>query len=179
MKVYTRQGDRGTSRLADGSCLEKDRCQFRVLGAIDELNSWLGLARSSVEDKKLKKVLVSRQRDLFEAGKELGRARGSKKFSLKRVRQLEKEINFWQKELPRLRSFIYPGGHQEAAFFHLCRTACRRVEQELVSLKQEEVINEKILIYFNRLSDWLFVLARRVNQEKGVKEEVWKDVKRH
>jgi cob(I)alamin adenosyltransferase len=178
MKVYTRQGDKGGSRLANGSYLEKDRCQFRVLGAIDELNSWLGLVSSLVEDKRLKKILAARQRDLFEAGRELGRVRGSKKFSLKRVRQLEKEIDFWQKELPRLKSFIYPGGHQEAALLHLCRTACRRAEQDLISLKQEEAINEKILIYFNRLSDWLFVLARKVNREKGMKEEVWKDARR-
>ena len=174
MKVYTRRGDRGTSRLADGSCFNKDDCRFRVLGAIDELNSWLGLIRALTEDKKLGKIIQARQTDLFEVGMELADAKGHENFSIKKTRKLEKEINFWQKELPRLKRFIYPGGDQGAAFFHLCRTVCRRVEQELISLKQEEKINGKILIYFNRLSDWLFILARKVNQEKGIKEEEWR-----
>jgi cob(I)alamin adenosyltransferase len=174
MKVYTRRGDKGTSQLADNSCLNKDDCRFRVLGAIDELNSWLGLARALTEDKKLKRFLQTRQKELFEVGTELGKAR-AEKFSLRKVRQLEKEIDLWQKKLPRLKKFIYPGGDQEATFLHLCRTVCRRVEQELMSLKKEEEINEKILIYFNRLSDWLFVLAREINREKGVEEEVWKN----
>jgi cob(I)alamin adenosyltransferase len=178
MKVYTRRGDKGTSRLADHSCLNKDDRRFRVLGAIDELNSWLGLARALTEDKKLKKLLQTRQKELFEVGTEIGKAKGEK-FSLNKVRQLEKEIDLWQKKLPRLKKFIYPGGDQEAAFLHLGRTVCRRVEQELTSLKQGEVINDKILIYFNRLSDWLFVLARKINQEKGSKEEVWKNARSH
>ncbi len=173
MKIYTRRGDKGTSRLADGSCFNKGDYRFRVLGAVDELNSWLGLARALTEDKKIKRLLQTRQKELFEAGTELGRAKGAKKFSLRKVRRLEKEINLWQKQLPQLKKFIYPGGDQGAAFLHLCRTVCRRVEQELMSLKEEE-INGKIISYFNRLSDWLFVLARKINQEKKVREEVWK-----
>jgi cob(I)alamin adenosyltransferase len=177
MKVYTRRGDKGTSRLADGSCLNKNDCRFLVLGAIDELNSWLGLARALTEDKKLKKFLQTRQKELFEVSTELGKVKKVKKFSLRKVRQLEKEIDFWQRKLPSLKSFIYPGGSQIAAFLHLGRTVCRRVEQELISLKQEEKINGKILIYFNRLSDWLFVLTREINREKGIKEEVWENVR--
>lgn len=184
MKIYTRQGDKGTSRLADGSCLDKNEGRFRVLGAVDELNSWLGLARALTEDEEVKRFLQTRQEELFEASAELSRGKGptslklrgasAEKFSLRKVRQLEKEIDLWQKPLPQLKKFIYPGGDQRAAFLHLGRTVCRRVEQELMGLKKEEAINKKILIYFNRLSDWLFVLARKINREKGVKEEVWK-----
>jgi cob(I)alamin adenosyltransferase len=191
MKVYTGRGDKGTSELGDHSCLDKNNLRFRVLGVIDELNSWLGLIRASMDDKKLEKVLQTRQKDLFEVSSQLANAKSptsspplaglrrasAKKFSLRKVRRLEKEIDLWQKELPRLKKFIYPGGHQVAAFLHLSRTVCRRAEQELVSLDKEEKINQKILIYFNRLSDWLFVLARKVNQEKGIKEETWKAVR--
>jgi cob(I)alamin adenosyltransferase len=188
MKVYTRRGDKGISELADNSCLDKNDPRFRVLGAIDELNSWLGLTRAFTEDKRLKRILRIRQAELFEVSTELADAKNptspspgaglhgasAKKFSLRKTRKLEKEIDLWQKELPRLKKFIYPGGDQVVALLHLSRTVCRRAEQELVSLKQEEEINSKILIYFNRLSDWLFVLARKINREKGVKEEVWK-----
>ena len=174
MKVYTRRGDKGLSRLADHSCFDKSDCRFRVLGAIDELNSWFGLVRTLTEDRKLKRFLETRQKELFEAGTELGKTKASKKFSLRKTQQLEKEIDLWQKELPRLKNFIYPGGSQTAALLHLSRTVCRRVEQELVSLEQEEKINLKIITYFNRLSDWLFILARKINQEKGIEEEEWR-----
>ncbi len=175
MKVYTRRGDKGTSRLADNSCFDKDDCRFRVLGVVDELNSWFGLTRALTEDKRLKRFLQTRQKELFEASVELSRRKGPEKFSLRKVHRLEKEIDLWQKNLPRLKNFIYPGGSQTAVFLHLSRTVCRRAEQELVSLKQKEKINSKILIYFNRLSDWLFILARKVNQEKNIEEEEWRD----
>lgn len=175
MKVYSRRGDKGTSQLADGSCFNKDNLRFRALGAIDELNSWLGLTRALVEDRRLEKILQIRQTDLFEVSAELVRTKRKKKFSLRKTRRLEKEIDLWQKGLPQLKEFIYPGGGQTAALLHLGRTVCRRAEQELIGLNKEEKINQKILIYFNRLSDWLFILARKVNQEKGIKEEVWKN----
>jgi cob(I)alamin adenosyltransferase len=154
--------------------LDKNNLRFRVIGAIDELNSWLGLAKSLTEDKKLRKILQTRQEDLFEVSSELAKGRAKKKFSLRKVRKLEKEIALWQKDLPRLKSFIFPGGSQLSALLHLGRTVCRRVEQELVGLSREEETNKNVLEYFNRLSDWLFVLARKVNQEREVKEETWK-----
>lgn len=174
MRIYTKRGDKGTSSLANGKCLDKNNPLFRVIGAIDELNSWLGLVRSLIEDKKLRKILQTRQEELFEVCSELAKERGKKKFSLRKVRKLEKEIALWQKKLPRLKKFIYPGGEQSAALLHCARTICRRAEGELVGLSQERKVNKNILAYLNRLSDWLFVLARKVNQEAGVKEETWK-----
>ncbi len=176
MKVYTRKGDRGTSQLADKTCLPKNNLRFRAIGAIDELNSWFGLIRAfAAEDRQVEKALRERQKELFSIGTELAKAKQKKKFSLRETRKLEKEIDSWRKELPRLKKFIFPSGDKLAALFHLARTVSRQVEQEIVTLNQKEEINEKILVYFNRLSDWLFVLARKINQEKGIKEEAWKD----
>jgi len=174
MKVYTKRGDKGTSRLINNQCLEKDNLRFRVIGEIDELNSWLGLVRAFTEDRKLAKILQIRQTELFLIGAELAGMKKGKRISLKEVRRLEKEIDQWHKGLPRLENFVFPSGVRSAALLHLARTVCRRAEQNLVSLDQEEKMNKKILAYFNRLSDWLFVLARKVNQEKGVEEEEWK-----
>jgi len=175
MKIYTRRGDGGNTCLGNGSCFGKNNLHFQIIGAVDELNSWLGLIRSFFQgNQKLGEILFLRQKELFLLGTELAKVNKERKFSKREAKRLEKEIDAWQKELPKLQNFIFPGGDQLAALLHCARTVCRRLEQELVALSLEEKVNKNTLIYVNRLSDWLFTLARKINAEKGIKEEIWR-----
>lgn len=174
--IYTKRGDQGKSRLKASQYLAKDGPLFKALGTIDELNSWLGLIRSfNPEDKRLDRTLKSRQTELFLISQELAGYKKGKKLSLAKVRKLEKEIDSWQKELKKINHFIFPGGKKLGSLIQVSRAVCRRTEQEVVTLNKEEKINKNILAYFNRLSDWLFILARKINQEQDYQEEVWQD----
>lgn len=170
-KIYTKQGDRGKTTIC-GMIVEKNNLRLIALGVLDELSSSLGLVLAF--DPKLK-ILEDIQRDLLEIGASLG-------FSEKDIGQilgkrtlfLEKEIDRMWENLPPLENFILPGGGKAGGQLHVARAFCRRAEREIVSLSRQEKIQPEILIYLNRLSDFLYVLARWVNQKEGYPEKIWR-----
>ena len=172
MKIYTKFGDKGTTRIGNGSDLKKDDPLIEALGSIDELNAFIGYAISisHTNKKRLEKI----QSELFYIGAEVSLSKSKYDFSVG-IERLEKEIDLLQSDLPELKNFILPGGSMAGAWFHVCRSVCRRAERNLVSvLNMDIVINPSIIIYLNRLSDFFFVLARTEAKLSGILESVWK-----
>jgi cob(I)alamin adenosyltransferase len=168
-RIYTKSGDGGETGLGDGSRVAKDHARVAAYGSVDELNSVLGVLLASVTD--LDGAIAHEirlvQNDLFDIGADLCRPIDVEDKAL-RVRPeqtaaLEKRIDRDNEALAPLTSFVLPGGKQAAAWCHLARTVCRRAEREVVTLSREERINPEVVVYLNRLSDWLFVLARVFN----------------
>jgi cob(I)alamin adenosyltransferase len=173
MPIYTKKGDQGETGLYSGrKRLKKDSIRIRAVGAVDEMNSFLGVVISTSDDSDLVTILKEIQNDLLIMGSILGGS--GLRFSKVKVRKIEKEIDKLEAELPKLTNFIVPGGTETAARLHFARTLVRRTEREVVSLSKIEAVKPQILTYLNRLSDGLFMFARRVNFRKSVKEEVWK-----
>ena len=176
MKAYTRTGDRGETGLYGGTRVGKENPRVEAYGAVDELNSQIGLARAIVKDAKTKKILKSVQEDLFTLGGDLASELVSAKvprINKSHVDNLEKTIDSINDELKPLRRFILPTGSIGAAQLHVARAVCRRAERRIASLAKIESINPEAIPYVNRLSSLLFVLARWVNQVDKVKEEEW------
>jgi cob(I)alamin adenosyltransferase len=173
MSIYTKKGDKGKTGLYSGKKrLTKDSLRIRAVGAVDEANSFLGVIVSGSENLHLKKILEEIQENMLVMGSIIG---GSNlRFSKVKTKRIEKEIDRLEKVLPKLTNFIVPGGTKAAARLHYARTLVRRAERDVVNLSKEEDVNPQILIYLNRLSDCLFMFARRANFEKGVKEKTWK-----
>lgn len=166
MKIYSRSGDKGKTSLFGGCCLDKDDKRVKAIGAIDELNSWLGILQTAVQEKLLEKI----QNDLMIIGSFLGGDKEAKLFLLeKTVKEMEVWIDKEWSRLPKLHNFIIPGGTRTAGFIHVVRAVCRRAERKVV----EAGTNELIIKYLNRLSDFLFVLARLENKKAGIKEKIW------
>ena len=160
--------------------MRKDHPRVAAYGDVDELNAALGVALSHSTDAALNRVLQRVQRDLFALGAQLadpraviGKKRTKAAFAASKVRQLEKEIDKRQAKMEPLRAFILPGGSPLGAFLHLARGVCRRAERSIVALAGVERIDPVLLVYVNRLSDLLFVLARYENQQKRQSEERW------
>jgi len=172
-KVTTKTGDQGDTTLGDGSHVSKNNARIHSLGSIDELNASIGLARVTLsEDHEVD--LKSIQNDLFNIGGELSIPKVDKTLLHEdRVDFLEKMIKSINKQLPPLEEFIIPGGSETGARLHVARSICRRAERDLVSLNNIEKLSTDILIYVNRLSDYLFVLARLVIDKSGIKETQW------
>jgi cob(I)alamin adenosyltransferase len=170
MRTWT--GDSGKTRLF---CEEatKDSPRVDVCGDIDELNSFIGLARSTISDKYVNSVLKDIQKDLFVIGADLSKSPKNEKTQLtkKRVEELEDAVNSIEKNLPELKKFILPAG--SASILHVCRAVCRRAERKTVALKKSEIVSEETIKYLNRLSTLLFDLARLANKNAGAKEEEW------
>jgi cob(I)alamin adenosyltransferase len=180
MKIYTRTGDSGETGLFNGKRVAKDSPRVATYGEVDELNAALGVARSLITDLQISKTLVEIQKDLFCLGAQLadpefGEKKRSPKFYIQenRIADLEQSIDHWEAELAPLRHFILPGGNQAGASLHLARTVCRRAERHVVSLSQQEQLPTFLLVYLNRLSDFLFVLARYVNNKTNTPEIPW------
>jgi len=172
-KVTTKTGDQGDTTLGDGSRVSKDNARIQCLGSIDELNASIGLALvTSTEDHAAE--LESIQNDLLNIGGELSIPLVEKPLlHADRVDFLEKRIESINKQLLPLEEFIIPGGNETGARLHVARSICRRAERNLVSLKNTEKLSTNILKYLNRLSDYLFVLARLVIDITGCKETQW------
>ena len=172
-KVTTKTGDQGDTTLGDGSHVSKDNARVHCLGSIDELNASIGLALvTSTEDHAAE--LESIQNDLLNIGGELSIPLVEKPLlHADRVDFLEKRIESINKQLLPLEEFIIPGGNETGARLHVARSICRRAERNLVSLKNTEKLSTNILKYLNRLSDYLFVLARLVIDITGDKETQW------
>ena len=178
MKIYTRTGDEGETSLFDGTRVPKDDARVDAYGDVDELNAWLGLARSSLRETDLDEALTRIQRDLFAVGAEL--ADPAQKIAARvtkaditdaDVERLEELIDRLEEELEPLRRFILAGGAPAGAALHVARAVCRRAERRIVSLQPRP--GATLLRYINRLSDLLFVLARVVNKRAGVGETEW------
>lgn len=182
MKIYTKTGDHGTTSLFGGQRVEKNSSRIEAYGVVDELNSLIGVIISEVEPQKevkpLRRKLLRIQNELFVLGSDLASPldvkvripRVTKSF----INRLEREIDAWQKELPQLKNFILPGGSKTGSQIHLARTIARRAERSIVDLGRQGRLNKNALIYINRLSDWLFTLARYVNKLDNVYEVNWR-----
>ena len=182
-KLYTRTGDTGQTALFGGGRVAKDHPRVEAYGAVDELNSTLGVAISALPDRsgRVAAALQSVQNELFNLGSELASETGRKAEAGRlflapeaKIAALERLIDEYDARVPPLRTFILPSGSQAGALLHLARTVCRRAERAVVRLAREEPVNPAILTYLNRLSDLLFVLARYVNKSERRRETAWK-----
>lgn len=179
MKIYTKTGDQGITSLLGGMRVPKSDLRIDAYGTIDELNSYLGLLRDQEVNGKRTDLLKEIQDRLFTIGAELATVPGKDKVKkpdlhTEDVDLLEQEMDLMESQLPMLTAFILPGGHQSVSFCHLARTVCRRGERIVVELASLEPVSELIIQYLNRLSDYLFVLGRKMAQELNVEEVTWK-----
>ena len=177
-KIYTKTGDKGTTSLVGGTRLDKDHIKIEAYGTVDELNSWMGVIADFEENKDRKNVLKEIQDRLFTIGADLASEPEFKKKTLpilydSDVELLEKQMDEMNDAMSPIRNFILPGGHQLVSFTHVARTVCRRAERKVISLSKIEETNPKIVIYLNRLSDFLFVLSRKITSELGIEEVKW------
>ena len=178
MKIYTKTGDSGETGLFGGTRISKDSLRIDAIGTIDELNACIGTARSQIRDAEIDNLLHRIQNELFNIGADLAtldtHAKSDKlRISPEFVGTLEKDIDRLENQLAPLTNFILPGGSVAGSTLHLARTVCRRSERSVVTLTDSESINPAILPYLNRLSDFLFVLARFVNSHQGQPEPLW------
>ncbi len=179
MRIYTRTGDGGQTGLWGGARVWKDHPRVEAYGAVDELNSVLGMVRWLVPGEELAHLLSRIQESLFRIGAELAApaaASGERipQVTAECVAELERWIDRLSADLPPLRAFVLPGGTEAGAWLHIARTVARRAERRVVALARQEPTNPEILRYLNRLSDLLFVLARWVNHQAGVPEPPWR-----
>ena len=179
-RVYTKRGDSGETGLAGGQRVGKDALRIEAYGTIDELNAFVGIARSSLDAglAKLDGILLRVQHELFNAGSILATLPEDVHPKQARVTagdtaRLEREIDEMNEGLPPLRSFVLPGGSRLNAELHVCRTICRRAERECIRLARTEAIDPEIVKYLNRLSDAFFVWTRWASQQQGIPEVLW------
>ena len=174
-KIYTRTGDAGDTGKADGGRVSKDDCLIHAQGDVDELNSFIGLLASKVDDHALGELILNIQHDLFNMGGEISLSQPL--ITTENVDYLEQQLDHYNADLPPLQEFILPGGGEAASICHVARSVCRRAERSLVTLHNEQNTGAELLAYINRLSDLLFVLARVLTRNAGEKEVYWKAVK--
>ncbi len=177
MKIYTRTGDEGETGLWGGLRVPKDAPRVQAYGTVDECNAAIGVARAAGVDTDLDALLARVQNDLFVVGADLATPGEASsvipRIGEEAVQALEQAIDEMEAQLEPLRQFILPGGAPSAAYLHLARTICRRAERWVVALNRSEPVNPQIAIYLNRLSDLLFVAARRANASAGVPDAPW------
>jgi len=185
MKIYTKTGDKGLTSLFGGSRVLKNNLRIESYGTIDELNAHIGFLRDSITQNSLKKELFNIQNQLFTLGAMLatnpikkqlknGKERlNIPKINIQDVVYLEHQIDKFNEDLPKMTHFILPGGHPIVSSCHIARTICRRAERCIVALQQESTVEEVIITYTNRLSDYLFVLARKLTTMHQAKEIFW------
>ena len=185
MKIYTKTGDKGTTALFGGTRVPKHHLRIESYGTVDELNSYIGLIRDQNIDEKAIDSLIRIQNELFTLGAMLatppekevlknGKERlNIPKISTDNIAVLESEIDTMNLDLPQMTNFILPGGNQTVSFCHIARCVCRRAERLATNLNETESINQDILRYLNRLSDYLFVMARKLTKDLSVKETPW------
>ena len=176
-KIYTKTGDSGQTGLFGGKRLPKNHIRIEAYGTVDELNSYVGLLRDAIGDSTLKAKLKTLQDRLFDLGSVLA-CDPDKDFNLPGVKEsdvafLEEEMDHMTARLPELKNFILPGGHTTVSFCHIARCVCRRAERMVVALAFEEEVDEINIRFLNRLSDYLFVLARKLGKDLDVDEVVW------
>ena len=176
-KIYTRGGDAGETSLGDGSRVSKLDERIAAYGAVDELNSAIGLVLAGGSPPSIREVLLRVQNELFDLGADLSvpiEHEGRLRATQEQVDRLEAECDRFNAELPALTSFVLPGGGETAARLHVARTICRRAEREALVAANAHAVNQLVLVYLNRLSDLLFILARAANAGESHEEPLWR-----
>ena len=185
MKIYTKTGDKGTTSLYGGTRVSKNHIRIESYGTVDELNSWLGLIRDQNIDTSHKNTIIGIQNNLFTIGAILATPidkeilkNGKKRLAIPKISDshihlLEKEMDKMNELLPPMTHFILPGGHTTVSYCHIARSTCRRAERIVVKLFKNEEVEDKVLQYLNRLSDYLFVLARMLTKTLQAEEIKW------
>ena len=176
-RIYTKTGDKGETALFGGRRVPKSHLRVDAYGTVDELNSFIGLLCDSMENQRIKDLLQQVQHRLFTIGAHLA-SDPAKSLELPDmetgdIQVLEQAMDDMDESLPDLKNFILPGGHPAASLCHICRTVCRRAERLVVALHQSDPVDERVLQYLNRLSDYFFVLARYLVHDAGAAEIVW------
>ena len=186
MKIYTKTGDKGETSLFGGGRVKKSNLRIEAYGTVDELNAQLGLVRDHLTDPELTAKLIHIQNKLFTMGSMLATPPVKKKLKSGKDRLqikvleekdnefLEQEMDRMNETLPDMTHFILPGGHPTVSFCHVARCVCRRAERIVVALKENDDVEDTILVFLNRLSDYLFVLARKLSMDNGATEIPWK-----
>ena len=180
MKVYTKKGDQGSTSLIGGTRVLKSHLRIESYGTVDELNSYIGLIRDQDVDSRSREILIEIQDRLFTIGSLLASDPGKSKMKLPELKSedislLEKEMDRMDETLPEMRSFVLPGGHTTVSFCHIARCVCRRAERRVTALVVEgEGAPELVVEYLNRLSDYLFVLSRKLAVDLKADEVPWK-----
>ncbi|KAA3645137.1 MAG: cob(I)yrinic acid a,c-diamide adenosyltransferase [Bacteroidetes bacterium] len=178
MKIYTKKGDLGKTGLIGGTRVSKHHIRIESYGTVDELNSYIGLIRDQAIDEKIKADLIEIQDRLFTLGSLLAADPEKSKMKLpqlseKDVTFLENKIDAMDNELEVMKSFVLPGGHTTISFTHIARCVCRRAERNVVLLAEQNKVDNLILQYLNRLSDYLFTLSRKLTKDLGASEQAW------
>lgn len=178
LKIYTKTGDKGQTSLLGGTRLPKNHVRIEAYGTVDELSSWIGLLRDSIADEPVCESLIYVQDRLYTINSSLASDPKKSKFKIPHISEpditmLEKEIDAMDAELPAMKSFVIPGGHVTISHCHIARCVCRRAERRVVHLAENEQVDEIIIRYLNRLSDYLFMLCRKLASDLKVKEIPW------
>ena len=185
MKIYTKTGDKGTTALFGGTRVPKHHIRIDSYGTVDELNSYIGLIRDQDIDQRYKDTLINIQDKLFTVGAILATdpekatlKNGKERLNIPKINEadinvLEQEMDSMDAQLPQMTHFVLPGGHQTVSFCHIARTVCRRAERLASALNDLEPFQPETLTYLNRLSDYLFVLARKLSQDLQANEVKW------
>ncbi len=178
MKVYTKTGDKGTTSLVGGKRVAKNNERLDAYGTVDELNAYIGLIRDVIKDENVFDQLVEIQNNLFNLGAELA---SDDDFDLSKIPNtkehnivwLEQRIDEFDAELPPIQSFVLPGGHTTVSYCHIARTICRRAERLAVAVSEHSRVPSLSIRYLNRLSDYLFVLSRKLSKDLDANEILW------
>jgi cob(I)alamin adenosyltransferase len=178
MKIYTKTGDKGQTSLIGGVRVAKYHLRIEAYGTVDELNSYIGLIRDQQIGDHEKNILKEIQDRLFTIGSSLASDPEKSKMKIPDLHQedielLEKEMDKMNEEIPELKHFILPGGHTTVSYCHIARCVCRRAERLSVHLAEESFVEELVIIYLNRLSDYLFTLARKIAHDLHSEEYIW------
>ncbi|MFY8107848.1 MAG: cob(I)yrinic acid a,c-diamide adenosyltransferase [Bacteroidia bacterium] len=178
-KIYTKTGDKGETSLIGGVRVPKYHLRIESYGTVDELNSYIGLVKDSLNDAEVSNLLQEIQDRLFTIGSVLASDPEKSKMKIPDLHEsdielLEKAIDYMNESLPDLTSFVLPGGHIAASYCHVARCVCRRAERLVVHLKTESEVPEIVSIYLNRLSDYLFVLSRKIIHDANATEIAWR-----
>jgi len=184
MKIYTKTGDKGTTSLVGGTRVSKADLRIDTYGTVDELNAYIGLLRDQPANETRRDFLKYIQDRLFTIGSILASEPDNKKHFIPDLEEediatLEQAMDDMSALLPAMRSFILPGGHQSVSFAHVARTVCRRAERLVIALNEVEPVETEVIRYLNRLSDYLFILSRKMAQELNVEEIKWEGKKRN
>ncbi|TRX57698.1 cob(I)yrinic acid a,c-diamide adenosyltransferase [Fulvivirga sp. M361] len=178
MKVYTKTGDKGTTSLFGGARVSKSHIRIESYGTVDELNSYIGLLKDQPVNQDRKDLLENIQDKMFTIGAILATEPGNSKvkvptLSMEHVSSLEEAMDKMDESLPAMKNFVLPGGHQSVSYCHITRCICRRAERLTIALNETEPVDPVVIQYLNRLSDYFFVLARKVALELDITETPW------
>ena len=179
MKIYTKTGDNGMTSLIGGTRVPKNSARLEAYGSVDELNTYIGMIRSFPLEEQELSELVTIQTILFDVGGNLATDTSVEGLKIRLgvteedISVLEKAMDRMDAQLPPLKSFVLPGGDQAVSFCHIARTVCRRVERRILDMNREFEVDDAVIKYINRLSDYLFVLSRKVANDRGVREINW------